>query len=56
MKKSTKVTLFVLVAGIGGYLLWKSRQPKKNAIGVTMVGRNRDAWKVNATGDCGCGK
>ena len=47
MKKQTKIALLLGAVAIGGYFLWKSRQPKKNLSGL----------KMRADGqDCGCNK
>lgn len=40
MNTKTKIALVIGAAAIGGYFLWKSRQPEKKS----------------ATGDCGCNK
>jgi len=47
MKKQTKVALVLGAVAIGGFLLWKSRQPKKS---------NLTGLKMRADGDCGCNK
>jgi hypothetical protein len=45
MKKQTKVALVLGVVAIGGFLLWKARQPQKT---------NLTGLKMNE--DCGCNK
>lgn len=40
MNKKTKIALIIGAAAIGGYFLWKSRQPEKKS----------------ASGGCGCSK
>ena len=40
MNKKTKIALILGAAAIGGYFLWKSRQPENK----------------NASGGCGCNK
>lgn len=43
MKKQTKIALIIGAVAIGGFLLWKSSQPKKSMSG-----------KKKADGGCGC--
>lgn len=45
MNKKTKVALVLGAVAIGGFFLWKARQPKKS---------NLTGLKMN--GDCGCNK